>query len=70
MLFSANNGAFWIDPQVIADFKETIAFLVNRVNAHTGAPFKDDKAILGWETGNELEAGYARVPRHTPSSGG
>ena len=26
-----------------------------RVNTYTGIPYKDDKAILGWETGNELE---------------
>ena len=49
--------AFWTDSIVIADFKKTIAFMVNRVNTYTGVPFKEDKAILGWETGNELEVG-------------
>ncbi len=49
--------AFWTDPVVIADFKKTIAFMVNRVNTYTGVPFKEDRAILGWETGNELEVG-------------
>ncbi|MFH0989531.1 MAG: cellulase family glycosylhydrolase [bacterium] len=47
--------AFWTDSVVIADFKKTIAFMVNRVNTYTGLPFKDDKALLGWETGNELD---------------
>jgi mannan endo-1,4-beta-mannosidase len=47
--------AFWTDSTIIADFKKTIEHLINRVNTYTGVPFKDDKAILGWETGNELE---------------
>jgi mannan endo-1,4-beta-mannosidase len=47
--------AFWTDSTIIADFKITIGHLINRVNTYTGIPFKDDKAILGWETGNELE---------------
>jgi mannan endo-1,4-beta-mannosidase len=45
---------FWTDPQVIADFKQTIAFLVNRRNTYTGTLYRDDKALLAWETGNEL----------------
>ena len=49
--------AFWTDSVVIVDFKKTIAFMVNRVNTYTGVPFKEDKALLGWETGNELEVG-------------
>ena len=49
--------AFWTDSTVIADFKKTIVFMINRVNTYTGVPFKEDKAILGWETGNELEVG-------------
>jgi hypothetical protein len=47
--------AFWTDSSIIADFKKTIEHLVNRVNTYTGIAYKDDKAILGWETGNELE---------------
>ena len=46
---------FWSDSLVISDFKKTIEHIVNRVNTYTGIPFKEDKAILGWETGNELE---------------
>jgi hypothetical protein len=45
---------FWTDSLLIADFKQTIAHIVNRVNTVTGVPFKQDKAVLGWETGNEL----------------
>jgi hypothetical protein len=47
---------FWTDPQLIADFKRTIDFVVNRRNALTGVRYRDDPAILGWETGNELDA--------------
>ena len=49
---------FWTDPQLISDFKKTISFLLNRKNTYTGVLYKDDKAILGWETGNELHAPY------------
>lgn len=45
---------FWTDPQLIADFKKTIDFTINRKNTYTGVKYKDDKSILCWETGNEL----------------
>ena len=48
--------AFWTDEQVIADFEATIRHVLNRVNARTGVAYRDDPAILGWETGNELDA--------------
>ncbi|HBO44848.1 MAG TPA: hypothetical protein DD670_13140, partial [Planctomycetaceae bacterium] len=50
------KDAFWTDPELIADFKKTIDFVLNRVNTVTGVRYKDDKAILAWETGNELES--------------
>src|SRR5688572_715230 len=49
-----DKDAFWTDPQLIADFKQTVEFVVNRTNTVTGVKYKDDKAILCWETGNEL----------------
>ena len=45
---------FWTDRQLIDDFKKTIEFVINRKNTYTGVTYKDDKAILAWETGNEL----------------
>ncbi len=51
-----SKDAFWTDPQVIADFKETIRHLVTRTNTLTGVAYRDDKAILCWETGNELQS--------------
>lgn len=50
---------FWVDHQLVSDFKETIEFVINRTNTVTGVKYKDDKAILGWETGNELLAPFA-----------
>ncbi len=46
----------WTDPQVIEDFKNIVTFVVNRVNTVTGIRYRDDKAILAWETGNELHS--------------
>ncbi|MBX3009412.1 MAG: hypothetical protein KF816_15435 [Melioribacteraceae bacterium] len=50
---------FWTDPQLIEDVKATIKFVINRINSVTGIPYKDDKAILCWETGNELTAPFS-----------
>ncbi len=45
---------FWTDPQLRDDFKKTISHIINRTNTFTNTRYRDDKAILGWETGNEL----------------
>lgn len=47
---------FWTDPQLIADFEGTIQFVLTRTNTLTGVPYREDKAILCWETGNELDS--------------
>lgn len=52
-------SAFWTDSQLIDDFKLTINFLLNRTNTYTGAKYRDDKALLAWETGNELLNPYS-----------
>jgi len=49
---------FWTDPELINDFKKTVEFTINRVNTFTGVPYKEDKAIMCWETGNELLAPF------------
>lgn len=52
---------FWVDPQLINDFKKTVEFTLNRTNTLTGVKYKDDKSIMCWETGNELESPYSWV---------
>lgn len=54
-----NKFGFWRDPQLIADFKQTISYVLNRTNYYTGIKYKDDKAIMAWETGNELKCPYS-----------
>ncbi len=46
--------AFWSDPQIIDDFKTTIHYLLTRKNVYTGVEYRDELAIFGWETGNEI----------------
>lgn len=50
---------FWTDKDVIDDFKKTLNFVINRRNTFTGTLYKDDKAILAWETGNEIYSPYS-----------
>jgi mannan endo-1,4-beta-mannosidase len=45
---------FWTDPDVIEDYARIVRFVINRVNTVTGVPYREDRAILAWETGNEL----------------
>jgi mannan endo-1,4-beta-mannosidase len=45
---------FWTDPQLIADFEDIVRHVLTRTNTLTGVRYLDDKAILCWETGNEL----------------
>ena len=49
------SDEFWTDPELIADFKATIDYVLNRKNTITGVVYKDDKTIMAWETGNELQ---------------
>ena len=45
---------FWSNEQIKEDFKATIAKILNRKNTLTGISYKEDKAIMIWELGNEL----------------
>ena len=53
-----DKEAFWTDSLLISDFKKTIDFVINRKNTYTGVVYKNDKAILAWETGNELASPF------------
>lgn len=56
---------FWTDRQVISDFKQMVTDILNHKNVYTGVAYKDEKAILAWQLGNELETfiwDYKRNP--------
>ena len=50
----SNEDLFYSSPDVINDFKNYIAHVLNHTNQYTGVPLRDEPAILAWETGNEL----------------
>ena len=50
---------FWTNREIIDDFKQTVTFILKRRNTYTGTLYKDDKALLAWETGNELYSPYS-----------
>lgn len=45
---------FWTDPELFEDYKKIVSHVINRTNSVTGVKYRDDKAVLAWETGNEL----------------
>jgi hypothetical protein len=52
---AGKTGAdFWMDETVKADFRDLIEHVVNRRNTVNGLLYRDDPAILAWQTGNEL----------------
>lgn len=56
--YAAHRGKkrseFWTDPQLKEDYKATVRFVLGRTNTVTGVPYRDDKAILAWQFGNEM----------------
>lgn len=51
----SGGGDFYTTRKVIDDFEALVRTLLNRVNTVTGVAYKDDPAIMAWETGNELQ---------------
>jgi hypothetical protein len=45
---------FYHDPEIVQGFKDLVTYVLERENTYTGVKYKDDKAILAWETGNEI----------------
>lgn len=49
---------FWkVGSPANREFKDVVRQVLMRTNTVTGRPYRDDKAILGWQTGNELVIG-------------
>lgn len=48
--------AFYTDPQLREDYRATLRFVLDRVNTVTGIPYREDKAILAWQFGNEMHS--------------
>ena len=58
--YAAHRGKkrieFWTDPQLRGDYKATVRFVLGRTNTVTGVAYRDDKAILAWQFGNEMHS--------------
>ncbi|MCX5685331.1 MAG: hypothetical protein NT049_16870, partial [Planctomycetota bacterium] len=52
-----DKKGFWTDADCKEDYKATLRYVVSRKNTVTGIAYKDDKAILCWEFGNEMRSG-------------
>jgi len=50
------RNEFWTDPQLREDYKTTVRYVLNRVNTVTGVPYREDRAILAWQFGNEMHS--------------
>ena len=58
--YAAHRGkplkAFWTDPQLKDDYKTTLRYVLGRTNSITGVRYRDDKAVLAWQFGNEMHS--------------
>lgn len=61
--YAAHRGKkrqeFYTDPQVKEDYKATVRHVINRTNTVTGVRYRDDRAILAWQFGNEMHSAPA-----------
>jgi mannan endo-1,4-beta-mannosidase len=48
------GGNYYEDPVIKDGFKDLLKTMATRKNYYTGIRYKDDKAILAWEFGNEV----------------
>lgn len=48
------GGNYYTTPAIKEGFKHLLTTMANRKNHYTGVAYKDDKAILAWEFGNEV----------------
>ncbi|MCX6898562.1 MAG: cellulase family glycosylhydrolase [Verrucomicrobia bacterium] len=48
------RAEFYTDPQLKEDYKATVRHVLTRTNTITGVAYRDDKAVLAWQFGNEM----------------
>lgn len=54
--FNSESWKFYSDETCMNYFKQMIEHLMNRTNTVSGMKYKEDPAIICWETGNEIGA--------------
>ncbi|KAJ3015778.1 hypothetical protein HKX48_004401 [Thoreauomyces humboldtii] len=59
---SLSSSAFFSDATVMTAWKTILTQVLTRNNTVNGIPYRNETAILAWETGNELELNNARIP--------
>ena len=52
--WEVEEQTFFTNSQVVNDFHNYIALILNRINQFNGLAYKNDPTILAWETGNEI----------------
>lgn len=55
-LYGKSANEFWTDSEIIDGAKDLYRYMINRVNTYTGIAYGEDKAILAWQLGNEIES--------------
>lgn len=51
---AVGGGNFYTDQRIRSEWGKFLYYIMNRENQRTCVKYKDDPAILAWETGNEL----------------
>jgi len=51
--FQDYSSDFYSNSGAMQDFRDHIAFIINRINPYTGIVYKDEPAIMAWELANE-----------------
>jgi hypothetical protein len=58
--YAAHRGKkrqeFYTDPQLKEDYKATLRYVLGRTNTITGVPYREEKAVLAWQFGNEMHS--------------
>jgi len=49
------RAEFFTDTQLKEDYKATVRYVIERRNTVNGVPYRDDKAVLAWQFGNEIK---------------